>query len=30
MCPECYERFDPHYQPGLFWLSDGYVSRVLE
>ena len=30
VCNECHESFDPHYQPGLFWLPDGHASRALE
>ena len=30
VCKECHDSFDPHYQPGLFWLPDGLVSRALE
>ncbi len=27
---ECHRSFNPHYQPGLFWLPDGHASRALE
>ena len=30
VCKECHDSFDPHYQPGLFWLPDGHASRALE
>ena len=30
VCKECHESFDPHYQPGLFWLPDGDASRALK
>ena len=30
VCHECHVGFDPHHQPGLFWLPDGHASRALE
>lgn len=30
VCHECHVGFDPHYQPGLFWLPDGHAGRALE
>lgn len=30
VCNECHNSFDPHYQPGLFWLPDGHARRALE
>jgi len=30
VCNECHDSFDPHYQPGLFWLPNGHASRALE
>ena len=30
VCNECHNSFDPHDQPGLFWLPDGHASRALE
>lgn len=29
VCNECHNSFDPHYQPGLFWLPDGPARRAL-
>ena len=30
VCNECHNSFDPHHQPGLFWLPDGPASRTLK
>lgn len=30
VCNECHNSFDPHYQPGLFWLPDGHARGALQ